>query len=153
MSGKVVGIFGGELGSQRLLPSKSHLTFSFLHYHPFEPIIILLTLICFPFPFSAKSIAVLSSQPAVVCATAEAFGRHLGLAFQVHCSAILFKLFVYLLYLLEYCVKPFTLHFHPTNQIVDDVLDLTVASSILGKPALNDIKSGLATVPVCSQKG
>jgi Polyprenyl synthetase len=33
-------------------------------------------------------------------------------------------------------------------QIVDDILDLTASSSILGKPALNDIKSGLATVPV-----
>ena len=49
-----------------------------------------------------------------VCAIAEGFGRHLGLAFQ----------------------------------IVDDILDLTASSSILGKPALNDIKSGLATVPV-----
>lgn len=38
---------------------------------------------------------------------------------------------------------------HPLQpQIVDDILDLTASSSILGKPALNDIKSGLATVPV-----
>ena len=49
-----------------------------------------------------------------VCETAESFGRHLGLAFQ----------------------------------IVDDVLDMTASSTLLGKPALNDIKSGLATVPV-----
>lgn len=33
-------------------------------------------------------------------------------------------------------------------QIVDDVLDLTGSSSILGKPALNDLKSGVATAPV-----
>ena len=33
-------------------------------------------------------------------------------------------------------------------QIVDDVLDLTASSTLLGKPALNDIKSGLATAPV-----
>nr|QHF16630.1 geranylgeranyl pyrophosphate synthase GGPPS2-2 [Haematococcus lacustris] len=33
-------------------------------------------------------------------------------------------------------------------QVVDDILDLTASSSILGKPALNDIKSGLATAPV-----
>nr|QKY15110.1 geranylgeranyl pyrophosphate synthase (GGPPS2) [Polytomella parva] len=33
-------------------------------------------------------------------------------------------------------------------QIVDDILDLTVSSSMLGKPALNDMKSGLATAPV-----
>jgi geranyl diphosphate synthase len=33
-------------------------------------------------------------------------------------------------------------------QIVDDLLDLTGSSSILGKPALNDLKSGLATAPV-----
>lgn len=49
-----------------------------------------------------------------VCTTAESYGRHLGLAFQ----------------------------------IVDDILDLTASSSLLGKPALNDIKSGLATLPV-----
>jgi geranylgeranyl pyrophosphate synthase len=33
-------------------------------------------------------------------------------------------------------------------QVVDDVLDLTGSSTILGKPALNDMKSGLATAPV-----
>jgi geranyl diphosphate synthase len=32
--------------------------------------------------------------------------------------------------------------------VVDDVLDLTASSSILGKPSLNDLKSGLATAPV-----
>lgn len=31
---------------------------------------------------------------------------------------------------------------------MDDVLDLTASASILGKPALNDLKSGLATAPV-----
>lgn len=33
-------------------------------------------------------------------------------------------------------------------QLVDDVLDFTGSSSVLGKPALNDLKSGLATAPV-----
>ena len=33
-------------------------------------------------------------------------------------------------------------------QIVDDILDLTASSTLLGKPALNDIKSGLSTLPV-----
>eukprot|EP00199_Chlamydomonas_sp_CCMP681_P004818 CAMPEP_0119112680 /NCGR_PEP_ID=MMETSP1180-20130426/41223_1 /TAXON_ID=3052 ORGANISM="Chlamydomonas cf sp, Strain CCMP681" /NCGR_SAMPLE_ID=MMETSP1180 /ASSEMBLY_ACC=CAM_ASM_000741 /LENGTH=144 /DNA_ID=CAMNT_0007100311 /DNA_START=147 /DNA_END=581 /DNA_ORIENTATION=- len=33
-------------------------------------------------------------------------------------------------------------------QIVDDVLDLTASATLLGKPALNDLKSGLATAPV-----
>jgi geranyl diphosphate synthase len=33
-------------------------------------------------------------------------------------------------------------------QIVDDLLDMTGSSSMLGKPALNDLKSGLATAPV-----
>lgn len=33
-------------------------------------------------------------------------------------------------------------------QFVDDVLDFTSSSSILGKPALNDLASGLATAPV-----
>lgn len=33
-------------------------------------------------------------------------------------------------------------------QVVDDLLDLTASSSVLGKPALNDLTSGLATAPV-----
>jgi geranyl diphosphate synthase len=33
-------------------------------------------------------------------------------------------------------------------QIVDDVLDLTASSTMLGKPALNDLRSGMATAPV-----
>lgn len=33
-------------------------------------------------------------------------------------------------------------------QFVDDILDFTSSSSILGKPALNDLTSGLATAPV-----
>jgi geranyl diphosphate synthase len=33
-------------------------------------------------------------------------------------------------------------------QYVDDILDFTGSSNQLGKPALNDLKSGLATAPV-----
>lgn len=33
-------------------------------------------------------------------------------------------------------------------QIVDDILDLTASSSMLGKPSLNDLHSGLATAPI-----
>ncbi|GMH36937.1 hypothetical protein BSKO_04810 [Bryopsis sp. KO-2023] len=33
-------------------------------------------------------------------------------------------------------------------QIIDDILDFTASSDVLGKPALNDVKSGLATAPV-----
>jgi geranyl diphosphate synthase len=33
-------------------------------------------------------------------------------------------------------------------QIVDDVLDITGSATVLGKPALNDMKAGLATAPV-----
>lgn len=33
-------------------------------------------------------------------------------------------------------------------QVVDDILDLTASSSMLGKPALNDLRSGIATAPV-----
>lgn len=33
-------------------------------------------------------------------------------------------------------------------QFVDDVLDFTGSTLQLGKPALNDLKSGLATAPV-----
>lgn len=36
-------------------------------------------------------------------------------------------------------------------QVVDDLLDLTGSSSVLGKPALNDMRSGLATAPVSSR--
>ncbi len=34
------------------------------------------------------------------------------------------------------------------KQIIDDVLDMTASSTLLGKPALNDLRSGLATAPV-----
>ena len=33
-------------------------------------------------------------------------------------------------------------------QLVDDMLDYTGSSTVLGKPALNDLRSGLATAPV-----
>ena len=33
-------------------------------------------------------------------------------------------------------------------QFVDDILDFTGSSSLLGKPALNDLASGIATAPV-----
>ncbi len=33
-------------------------------------------------------------------------------------------------------------------QLVDDILDFTGSSTILGKPALNDLASGIATAPV-----
>ena len=35
-----------------------------------------------------------------------------------------------------------------TVQFVDDVLDFTGSTLQLGKPALNDLRSGLATAPV-----
>jgi hypothetical protein len=47
------------------------------------------------------------------------------------------------------CKRSADLSHHPRSQIVDDILDLTASSSMLGKPALNDLKSGLATAPVC----
>lgn len=33
-------------------------------------------------------------------------------------------------------------------QLVDDVLDFEQSSETLGKPALNDLKQGIATAPV-----
>jgi len=33
-------------------------------------------------------------------------------------------------------------------QFVDDILDFTGSSSLLGKPALNDLASGITTAPV-----
>lgn len=40
------------------------------------------------------------------------------------------------------------MRFYVTPQITDDVLDFTSTASTLGKPALNDLKSGLTTAPV-----
>ena len=52
--------------------------------------------------------------------------------------------------LLQICDTAFSFgrHLGLAFQIVDDILDLTASSTYLGKPALNDIKSGLATAPV-----
>jgi len=63
---------------------------------------------------SARSVAVLAGCSPDVCDLAQAYGRHLGMAFQ----------------------------------ITDDVLDFTSTASMLGKPALNDLSSGLTTAPV-----
>ena len=37
---------------------------------------------------------------------------------------------------------------HAMLQFVDDIMDFTSSSKVMGKPALNDLKSGLATAPV-----
>ncbi|CAD7699733.1 unnamed protein product [Ostreobium quekettii] len=39
-------------------------------------------------------------------------------------------------------------HLGMAFQVVDDILDFTASSDMLGKPALNDLKSGIATAPV-----
>lgn len=39
-------------------------------------------------------------------------------------------------------------HLGLSFQVIDDILDLTGSASVLGKPALNDLKSGIATAPV-----
>lgn len=33
-------------------------------------------------------------------------------------------------------------------QVVDDIMDFTCSAAEMGKPALNDLRSGLATAPV-----
>lgn len=63
---------------------------------------------------SSRAVALIDDQSEEVADMAWAYGRHLGIAFQV----------------------------------VDDVLDLTGSSHVLGKPALNDMRSGIATAPV-----
>ncbi len=49
-------------------------------------------------------------------------------------------------------IRPTVLYHRPSigalPQVVDDVLDFTGSALALGKPALNDLKSGLATAPV-----
>lgn len=63
---------------------------------------------------SAQAVALLAGGGPEAAQHAWAYGRHVGLAFQ----------------------------------IVDDVLDLTGSASALGKPALSDLRSGIATAPV-----
>lgn len=50
---------------------------------------------------------------------------------------------------MHYPPMPFSCNTHAMPmQIVDDILDLTASASLLGKPAHNDLRSGLATAPV-----
>mmetsp|Transcript_12001 Transcript_12001/g.23712 ORF Transcript_12001/g.23712 Transcript_12001/m.23712 type:complete len:456 (+) Transcript_12001:51-1418(+) len=65
---------------------------------------------------ACKSCAILGghAHDSKVARAAEAYGFHLGLAYQ----------------------------------IIDDVLDFTVASDVLGKPAMADVSLGLSTAPV-----
>lgn len=44
--------------------------------------------------------------------------------------------------------EAFGKHLGLTLQVVDDVLDFTSSSSVLGKPALSDLQQGIATAPV-----
>jgi geranyl diphosphate synthase len=66
------------------------------------------------FANGCRSVAVLGDHSQQEVEAAWAYGRHLGLAFQ----------------------------------LVDDILDFTGSSAELGKPALNDLRSGLSTAPV-----
>ncbi|KAL6761589.1 isoprenoid synthase domain-containing protein [Haematococcus lacustris] len=75
---------------------------------------------------SAKAVAVLSDQPPETAPRSCCVCRH------VVCDM----------------AWSYGRHVGIAFQVVDDILDLTASSSILGKPALNDIKSGLATAPV-----
>lgn len=63
---------------------------------------------------SCRAAVLLAGHGEALQAQAFAYGRHVGLAFQ----------------------------------LVDDVLDFEQSSEILGKPALNDLRQGLATAPV-----
>ncbi|GMH33107.1 hypothetical protein BSKO_00941 [Bryopsis sp. KO-2023] len=42
----------------------------------------------------------------------------------------------------------FGTHLGMAFQIIDDILDFTASKDVLGKPALNDLRSGIATAPV-----
>lgn len=97
-----------------------------------------------------------------VCNTAEGFGRHLpGIGAPLYVSFLLpiaacafgfctcafgMRRTLYLSFI-RYCHNCFV-PLRPALQIVDDILDLTASSTLLGKPALNNMKSGLATAPV-----
>ncbi|KDD72871.1 polyprenyl synthetase, partial [Helicosporidium sp. ATCC 50920] len=48
----------------------------------------------------------------------------------------------------QQAAEDFGTHLGLAFQIVDDVLDFTASADELGKPALNDLRSGLATAPV-----
>jgi geranylgeranyl pyrophosphate synthase len=49
---------------------------------------------------------------------------------------------------LTIAAEAFGYHFGMAFQIVDDILDFTGASAILGKPAQADMELGLATAPI-----
>ena len=106
---------------------------------------------------SCKAVAILGGQPRENCQLAWEYGRHLGLAFQVSRA-------VHSLYLARCnpCTRLCRTSLHCPHgrnykgvmildmlvQFIDDVLDFTSSSGELGKPNLNDIKSGVITAPV-----
>ena len=118
---------------------------------------------------SCKAIAVLAQQPSEVAHAAWTYGNELGLAFQVGslllCSitnrvvqGLCLPLLACVVHVIAHCsMRSITynppprlvpINLNPTHQLVDDVLDFTGTTSQLGKPALNDLRSGIATAPV-----
>ena len=112
---------------------------------------------------SCKAVAILGGGSRDTAATAWEYGRNLGLAFQV-LSQTLPQHAVWMLTGsltlsrrdgqvpdgLGVC-NAFFMSCRVLPQFVDDILDFTGSSSLLGKPALNDLASGITTAPVrCS---
>jgi geranyl diphosphate synthase len=103
---------------------------------------------------SAKAVAILGGQSREVSELAWQYGRHLGLAFQV--AATLTAPAMTVPKTLIHCRRcpcrdwqgASTEGCYAAAQFVDDVLDFTGSTLQLGKPALNDLRSGLATAPV-----
>ena len=99
---------------------------------------------------SCKAVAILGGQPREDCELAWEYGRHLGLAFQVECPSLLLVV-ADMLYISSDNVfrsLPGRQQLLFVMQFIDDVLDFTSSSGELGKPNLNDIKSGVVTAPV-----
>ena len=93
---------------------------------------------------SSEAAALLGDQPPEVQAALQAYGRHLGIAYQVRVvSLAIVKCSSKCFYMpLEYYG-----YFYYV-QLVDDYLDFVGSSASLGKPALSDMDQGLATAPV-----
>ena len=99
---------------------------------------------CVSQALSSEAAALLGDHPPEVQAALQAYGRHLGIAYQVRVvSMAIVKCSSKCFYMpLEYYG-----YFYYV-QLVDDYLDFVGSSASLGKPALSDMDQGLATAPV-----
>ncbi|KAL6060881.1 Decaprenyl-diphosphate synthase subunit 1 [Balamuthia mandrillaris] len=93
---------------------------------------------------SSRCAALLGGADNETVSIATEYGKHLGMAFQVHSSlSYPFEPFFCLFLFVNY--SPFLIQ---QKKLIDDMLDFTSTSDNLGKPAAVDLSLGLATAPV-----